>query len=361
MLNPMLIGFSVSLAFFSLQRIITQKRFIFSIILGLAVGMAINFHLQSLGLIPLLLLAILFNNFNLHTKLKVFVGTFTGFFLIFSPLIYFDLQHKGAWISSIFSYVTIGQNKFNIPTSWINDLKDFWPQLWGQTITNQPIMGYLFLGLFISSLLISWKHKLQISKPIQIIFLSFLIQVILVHFYKGPRMPVYLIVYHPFFIFLTAWSTWIISKFYKLLGAAVLILVLLVAGFSNWRIVNQNSQAPLLLSIKENLKEGSIKSFRIFSYDASFNISLPLYYLLKKEGRVSADGIKIGACDHYIKRTSDLKDYIDNCPSGNNTVFEKEQYKIFNLENSPLNSGDLFEINSQAVYNWLYSNYPNLI
>ncbi len=356
LLNPMLIGLAVSVVFFSLQKIVDQRKLFFSVILGIFVGLAINFHLQALGLIPIILLIIIFAE-NFLVRVKILLGSFIGLFLAFTPLIYFDILHQGAWIKSIIHYVAVGQNKFNLPSSWTFDFKDFWPSIWGQIITNQSASGYLLIFLFISSLLLGFKNKLRISKSIKIIFLSLLFQIIMLHFYKGPRMSVYLIVFHPFFIFLTAYSIWVIGKFYKYLGWGLLLLILIIAAYSNWQIVNLGSQISQILEIKHSLEKNTYPPFRIYSYESSFNISLPLYYLLLKEGKISSDGIKVGACDYFINRAPNLYDYIENCPTNNNLILKNKQYRLFNLEKDYSTADKLFEVRSDKIYNWLYDNY----
>lgn len=359
MLNPMLIGFAVSVALFSLQQIVDQQRIFYSVFFGLAVGLAVNFHLQSLGLVSLLLLSLFSKNFTFKGRIKIFAGILVGLFLAFIPLIYFDFLHKGAWSLSVIQYITAGQNKFNLPSSWLVDLRDFWPKLWGEVIVNRPMAGYLFLLLLIVSLFLTFKNKAKIPQSVKIIFLSFLMQIVLIHYYKGPRMPVYLIVYHPYFIFFTAWSVWIIAKYYKILGAVIFLSVLILAGFADWQIVHQSSQASLIQSIKQDLDKSGKGGFRIYSFESSFNISLPLFYLLKKEGKISENGRKIGVCDHFINRTADLKGYIENCPVGDNMLFERGQYRIFNLDEgtNQVAADKLFEVEPQKLYNWLFSNY----
>lgn len=356
MLNPMLIGFSLSLAFFSLQKIVEESKKYYSIVLGISIGMAINFHLQSLSLLPLLPLALIFNKSRLKERVKTFSLLAVGLILSFIPLIIFDILHKGAWISSIFQYIISGQNKFNILSSWVYDLKDFWPTLWGETITNLGVTGYLFVLLLVFSIFIIFKRRVQTSNTIKIIFISFLVQIILLHFYKGPRMPVYLIVYHPFLIFFLSYSLWIITKFHRTIGIILVLLILSISTYSNLQIINQGSQVSQVMSIKKNLEKNINGNFRVYSYESSWNISLPLFYLLKKEGKISDNGVKIGACDHVINRTEDFTGYIENCPMNSDMIVEDKQYRIFKEGSS---SAELFEVTDQKIYNWLYSNYPN--
>lgn len=357
MLNPMLIGLCVAVVFFALQKVVGEGNSIFSLLLGAFIGIAINFHLQSIGLITILFLTLFFNKFSINEGFKIFILSVIGFITSFIPLIYFDILHKGAWLQSVIHYATSGQNKFNISQSWSNDLIKFWPKLWGEVITNFSISGYLLLGIFLISLILVFKNKYKIPSVTKIIFLSFVLQIILVHFYKGPRMSVYLIVYHPFFIFFTAFSIWVISKYQRILGFSIFVLLILICSYSDWKIINQSTQVPLILSIKRDLTKNLTGSYRIYSFKDSFNISLPLFYLLQKEGKISESGTKLGACDYYIKRAENLSEYDENCPSKENILAEKQQYKILNLSEIPDSTKDLFEVTPSNIYNWIYSNY----
>lgn len=351
MLNPMPVGFFTTLAFFSVVYLLKKKGAIYAIVLGFSIGVAINLHLQSLGLLTLIPVSILILDENFKKKLFLTLAALGGFMIAFLPLIYFDYLNKGVWVNSVLHYLAVGQNKFNVSVSLLNEFRSFWPSLWGETILNQPKFGFALVGLFITALYISFK-KIS-SKAWIAIFTSFLIQALLLHFYKGPRMTVYLIVYHPYLIFFTAWSIWVIWKTQKVLGSVLLLILLSVAAFSDWQIIQSpTGQIPQVLKLKNKLESNQKGPFEVYSYDSSFNISLPIFYLLKKEGKISQTGTKIGICNHSILRAADLKNYIENCPSQDNELSEIGEFRIFK---NP--QGELFKITSEKIYSWIYDNY----
>lgn len=114
LLNPMLLVFFVPLSILSMIKTLESKRFIYPAMLGFSTGVAINSHLQSLGLIFLIILTLIFKK---SKKIKTSLGIILGLIISFGPLIYFDLQNNGVWIKSIFEYLRFGQNKFNITYS----------------------------------------------------------------------------------------------------------------------------------------------------------------------------------------------------------------------------------------------------
>lgn len=356
MLNPMPVGFLTTLSFISVILLLEKRKLIYSLPLGLTVGLAINFHLQSLGLLAFFPLCIFLNNFKPWQRFKIILGLGTGIIISFIPLIYFDLIHKGAWISSIFQYLTTGQNKFNNQITPLGELTTFWPKLWGEVIFNQSNLGYFLIGLLIiSSIIILYKTKTLTPKSVRVIFLSFIIQIFALHFYKGPRLPVYLIIFHPYLIFLLGYCVWVIWRYQRLLGIILLLIILVTEGLGDLQIINTVSQAPKVLKIKEELESKIKGPFDIYSYTSSFNLSLPLFYLLQKQGKTAEDGIKIGACDYYISRAANLSDYDENCPSQDNIVVIDENLRIYSLKDT----SNLFRITPKKIYSWLYDNYSH--
>lgn len=334
MLNPMPIGFLTTLCFLSTIYLLEKRKLIYSLLLGLSVGLAINFHLQALGLLTFFPLCVFLNNFNLKEKLKISLGLFAGILISFIPLIYFDIIHKGKWISSIFHYLIIGQNKFNNQIGFTEELTTFWPRFWGEIIFNNPNLGYFITLIFIISLILIFIKKTSNKKSVWIIFISLFIQTVALHFYKGPRLPVYLISFHPYFIFLLSFSIWIIWKFKRILGILLLLFILIMQSTNNYQIINITSQAPKVLKIKTELESKIKPPYDMYSFPSSFNISLPLYYLMQKEGKVSKDGAKIGVCDYYIQRSDNLSDYDENCSSSENIVVVDENLRIYDLKNT---------------------------
>lgn len=355
MLNPMPIGFLTTLSFISAIYLIEKQKIFYSLILGLSVGLAINFHLQALGLLTFFPLCIFLNNFNFKQKLKVVFGLICGLITAFAPLIYFDFNNKGVWINSIFQYLTVGQNKFNNSLSLINEIATFWPNFSGEIIFNNQSLGYLIIVIFIVSLMLVLRQKPIAKKSVQIILISLLLQIVALHFYKGPRMPVYLISFHPYFIFFLGFSVWEIWKFQRILAVFLLLFILTWQSISNYQIINTGSQVQKVLKIKAELKSKIKPPYDIYSYPSSFNISLPLFYLLQKEGKISENGVKIGVCDHYINRSENLTDYDENCPSNENIIISEENLRIYDLKNA----SNLFKITPEKIYSWIYDNYKN--
>lgn len=356
MLNTVIVAFFTSLAFLSLFKFHKKKELKYLIFLGFSVGTAINCHFQSLGLLSLLLLTTLINNSSLLKKIRFAIYQGTGLLLSFLPLIFFDINQNFVWIKSVLDYYLRGQNKFYIPVRWLTDLRDFWPQLWGQIITNFPSSGYFFLLLALISLFLLLKKKKQESFAWWTIVCSLLIQIVLIRYYKGVRSPEYLIAFQIYFIFFTSWSLWSIFKKQKIIGLALTSLVIITCTVSNLKIIQQKSQAQLILSMRDDLfRHYPNTSFSFYTKDGPDMVNLPVFYLLYREEKISNEGQKIGTCR---KKTENI------CPSAEKIITTNERYTLYNL--SHLSVQELSQLGyknytSEKIYNRLFINYPQAL
>lgn len=348
MLNPMLLVFFVPLSLLGMILSLGQTKLIYPILLGFSVGVAINSHLQSLGLVFLLILVLIFKK---SQKIKTALGIILGLIISFSPLIYFDLKNNGAWIKSILEYLQVGQNKFNLNYSWVGDMRDFWPNLWGEVITNIPVFGYLLVGLFILSFIFAYKDR-QFSKGFWVIFLAFLGQILILRYYKGPRLPVYLVLNHTFIIFLVSWSLWKVWGINKILWVIFFLGILSLSAYSNLKIVNTSSQTPAIFTLKEEIEKIKPESKQVYSYRGSNGVSLPLYYLWLRERKIGTEGDKLGICEYSIERAENNYDYNINCPDNESLILSSEKYRIFDL-NSKSDLSELDHLTSEKVYSWI--------
>jgi 4-amino-4-deoxy-L-arabinose transferase-like glycosyltransferase len=352
LLNPQLLSFFIPLSMLSLFFSLQKDKLIYPIITGFAIGAAINAHLQALVLVTFIILPLIFKK---EKKIKMFLGSILGLGISFLPLIYFDIKNNGAWIKSIIEYITVGQNKFNISYSFISDLTIFWPSLWGEVIAGIPLLGYFLVAIFLLAFFIS-KIKKQFFNFFWIIFLSFVFQVIILKFYKGPRLPVYLILHHSFIVFLVAWSLWIILRFNKILGLIFIIFILSFSSYSNFKIINNPSQTPAIYKLKEKIENLRKEDKQVLSFRESNGVSLPLYYLWLREGKISNGGVKLGVCRYSIQRGDNLSDYITNCPDDENLIVSFDEYKVFDLSKKS-DLGNLDYLTEEKIYNWVFKRY----
>lgn len=359
MLNPMAVSFFVVTAFYFLARLLKGKKIVHSILFGFTLGLAINFHLQALGLLLLIPLTLLFIP-TIKQELITILSMMGGLVTAFIPLIIYDLNHNFAWVISLFNYFTGEQNKFSTNYTLISDIGKFWPQFLGNSLVFIPGIGYFLLAVFLGCVIIlRFRKSIKIGPFIWIIGLTFLLQIPLLNIYKGPRLPGYLVSYHPFVIFLTAFSILTFWKLHKAFGISILMVILAVSTYSDWKIVIQKTQNSIVFNMKNSLPQNS--SLEIYSYPSSFTFSLPLYYLLETEGKVTNDGKKIGVCLHSIQRSENLVGYSENCPPGYPLIAANNEYMVYDLnadqEEKLINKG-LFKVTPENINKWIYKNYP---
>lgn len=358
LLNPMLVLFFSTLTIFLFIRLVETKNNWYGLLLGLSIGFSVNFHIQSLMLLIFFIAIFLIKNINLKAKSLIFLLGIFGSFLTFIPLFIFNLQSKGQVFKNIFSYLvsspdSTGSNIFII---FVKDLLIVWPKLVGETITFIPNLGYLILPILVISLIYFFTIKKEnTQESIKLITISLIIQVILLSLHAGARLPVYLLVFHPFIIFLTGFVIWRWWEVKKQVGILFFVILIAICTYSNINIIKGLTQKPLIYEIKNqiDIKEG--REIDLYSIEESNMISLPLFYLYLYEKRIKEDGAKIGVCEG--KFTSGK---IRNCPSDPTPMLIKNNFYIYDLENL---SGDKirelkFErMSAEKIYDWIYSLY----
>ena len=325
-------------------------------LLGLSVALAINSHLQALSLLLLLPLAIVFSPGKLKEKTINFIFIALGFLLGFVPLIIFEFQHNLAWTKSIIDYSLHGQQKFYTPVRWLTEFTKFWPSIFGQILSGIPLVGYLYSGLFVISLVFSYLKKIHLPKIFYIILSTFILEIITVRFYKGPRSPEYFIIAHQFVIFFVAFSLWVSLKVNRRLGIVILLSIATMSVKSDLTLISSKSNAPDVLNLFSQQKKylGNNKT-TLYGTANSFGASIAIYYLSYKENLIG-DGDSLIVCDNLEGSTKGKPDY---CP-GNGRLFTSGRLVIFPFDKlSPSQRTDYQteELKAEIYYYRTYNNY----
>lgn len=318
MLNTVIVGVSGILAMWTGLKLIKTEKVIWMVMTGFFVGLSINFHFQALGTLSWLSALVLVNKFNLTKRIKWAAGLGSGLVFAFIPLIIFDLKRGGVWIRSVIEYYTVGVNKFYVPVRWLTEIRDFWPQLFGDVVVGEKIFGYFLI--VIGAFVVIKKYK-NIDRFWWVVMVSFLIEVMLMRNYKGVRSREYLIAFHSIIILLCSWFTMEFFNLNKFFGGLILGLILLLAGINNWNsITKYPSQAKIILDIKEELDKKYAGKMNIENFEQSDMVTLPLFYLYYFENRIG-EGTNLSMCDgnRYT------------CPSGE--IIIKNNYRIYEGKN----------------------------
>ena len=343
MLNTILVFYLTSLSFLFLSIYLKRPSSLNLFFLSFFISLATTPHFQALGLFSIsLIIAIQ----NIKKPKRILLMIFASL-LAYLPNIIFDLDHNFAWSKSVFNYYTSGQSIYYYPVRWLTDVFVFWPQLWGKTITLNNFLGYPLVILFILAFILNLK-KIKKNKMVNILILSFLFQIVLIRYYKGPRSEEYFFTFIAFFIFLTAWSLYQIVGQKKLLGSVLTIFLISFVLYQNYQLINQkNSQAPIILDIKKDIetKTGQNK-FSYYTLSGSHMLNMPLFYLLYDNHQISPGAYKIGTC----KIEAD-----NSCPDSQFILSHRQNYIVYDLNQQNLEAYQ--SLTPQIIYNWLYVNY----
>ena len=270
----------VTLALFFALKFLQTKKIIYAFWLSFFIGLSQSFHFQAFGLFALM--GIIF--FSAPAKIKYFLAVLIGWLIPFIPNFIFDLSHHFAWSTSLLNYYLHGTDKFYIPIRWLTDLRDFWPQLWGKSLTNIPVTGYFFIALFLITL--PRLHRYMVP-----FFLTFIIQIFVLRYYGGTRSPEYLLFVQPFFILFTGYS---LAHLSKPLATLIFLLIIITASLSDLKIINQTSQARKIYQLKAALDQNHPGPINFYAQKGSGMASLPIFYLLYRDHRLSPQGTPIG-------------------------------------------------------------------
>jgi len=314
MLNTVIVGVSSILALWATVKLVKSEKWMWAIMVGFMVGLSINFHFQSWGLMTLPLAIFLINGFKIKKRLGWGLAMATGWVMAFLPLIIYDLNNSGVWIKSVIEYYTVGVKRFYVPVRWLTEIRDFWPQLFGAVTTGINWTGYGWIMLGIVLVIILVKRKIKIERFWWILLASLLAQVLLMRFYRGVRSREYLIVFQGYIILICSWIAAEWYKLNKLVGGLIMVIVIVLAGITNYQnILKYPSQARLILDIQKEIDEKVTGKKDLYHYQESNMVSMPLFYLWYRKEEIG-DGTKIGFCDgnRYA------------CPDGQ--MFKKDNY-----------------------------------
>ena len=357
MLNPIPLSLTSALVILFIILLIDHKKIFYSFLVGLFIGISINFHLQAIGLLIILPLISLINSFHTVQKVNVFLLSIVGLVVSFIPLIIFNGLNQNILFTNIWQFIFANNNSSGVENNLITDLFIFWPQFWGQVIAHNNWLGYIFIILFLIALVIATGKKL--NKSLYILGLTLLFQFLFIYIYSGVRSPVYLIVFQSFFIFLSGWIIFQFQFIHKYLSLLLLIILLMITLPANIKTFqNNNSQISIISSIKEKIDLEIFTDVKILSDQNSNMISLPLYYLYKKENKISESGIEIIVCENKLVKTEDGITEKWSCPVDITPIAETDTYKIYKKDSLSTEQQEQFtEIKSEEIYNSLYTNY----
>jgi hypothetical protein len=341
LLNTVLAMYATFFVIYLLHLSLTKGRPRVYIFFGLALGLAVNSHLQSLFLLSLPVLATIYLLWIRRDWLRFIGLTGTGLILAFLPLMVFEYQHNLAWIKSLIDYSLVGQYQFYVPIRWLTEVTVFWPQLFGSLTVGLPMLGYP-LTLMVGVVIIVAIYKRQLPITMLVLLVCLFLEVINIRYYRGPRSAEYFLTLVPFFLIFIGWSLWYMTQLSRVL-AGILIAIILVSTLPQiWITLNSSTGSSQIIDFADKLKG---QQTALYLTPRSEMAGHSLGYLLHYSDHLSLDGVPLVLC--YSRHQVDICQGIE-------PMLEAGEYSLIQVEPSS-QSAELFR--PEIFIPRLYNNY----
>lgn len=257
------------------------------------ISLAINTHLQAVGLVPLFFVPF----FLRRPSLKQSLIALLGLGIPFLSLLPFELKSGFYDVRNMIRYIQFDQYTIYMPNRWLTYLGIFWPDAWTRIAGGFLPVSYITLTLIgIFSLVFGFKR--QLTKAHMLILGTFILMLIQLRYFRGTKFDGYLLFIHPFVLILT---TWVVYSVYRLHRAMGIVFLFLLALGSLWIIVPDILHASSYTQVevrqwqKAMREEFPGEKFAIYDYmHRHTGKSIPLVLFSYKDGMIADDGIKIG-------------------------------------------------------------------
>lgn len=264
---------------------------------GIVMGIAMNMNYQSLSLLilPLIMLAVKIK------KIWYFVAFCVGAFLMFLPLLFFDLNNHWVTVRNFWYYINHGNELIYVPNSWTLYIREFWPSLWGDVIGIQPMFAFVIM-LSVAGILLYQLYKRNLSVPIFLLALAFFIDFVAMRYFEGQRFFGYFNFFRPFIFIFTGYVLYFIltnvkfGKFILLSLFVVYFVIVLPKSFA--RLEVDPGAIDAYRQVSELYEIYPENNFRLFTCSESYksntgDIPKSLLFVLSKDGKISENGVPI--------------------------------------------------------------------
>lgn len=291
-----LVAISSILVLWTFVSYLKSEKKIYLFLMGLALGLGLSMHYQTLNLMLFGLAVFLAKKLNLKKLWQGILIFFMGILIPSLPLLIWDRTQNWANTKNVLDYLLIGQYRVWVSNRWLIYVFDFWPKFWSSVIGGQKILGFLLMGL-VGLIFLKQLIKRKLPKTVFWLAVIFLIQIIALRYYRGEKFEGYLIYLHPLVLLFSAWAINQLFKTKKLLGTLFLILVIGVSLLTSFTQISQaKSHAPANKKVVFFLqKKYPEKKFLLYNHsnnDKGYLYALLL--LLDGEKLIHENGIALG-------------------------------------------------------------------
>jgi len=359
LLNTALVSNAVFLSFFAVAAYYKLQKNYFLILLGFAVSVAINAHLQAAPIVGLLLSPLLLHHGKkIVRKVVSLLYPLVGFTFGMLPLIGFEAQHNLAWTKSLIDYATFGQYRFYTPVRWLTDITIFWPNRFGEVL-----WGNSFLGIYVTVLVgltlafAIWKRK--IDKISILVLFIFILEIFSLRNYKGPRSSEYLIFTNFFVIYLFSFAVSLVSLFKKQAIFTSVFFIIAISGlWSYGRVYSTSTHSKATISMFKFVKNNIGKPVNLFILSDSYENAYSLQYLLQRSNLISEAGARVALCDNGDAFSKGF----ERCPKSHR-LFSTGRFVLFEYQKYFADEFKTFNpatISAEILYKRTYNNYERV-
>lgn len=227
--NPAVIGFySGVFIYFVLKMLKEPENKMLSLASGLILGITINTHYQTVGLLTLPVSLLVLEK---RKYILPFIHFFLGLAVTFIPLLIFELNNHWYNTRGMLNYILYDQYKLPITMNWKIYISRFWPDFLSYSTGGDRLMGYIMIVLIIMVFL-----KVIINRNLEkyqlVLIASFLVEVVIIRYYRGEKYFGYLSFFHPYIIYFLAFS------FYQLFtNRMTWFLGIILGGYYLWSVI----------------------------------------------------------------------------------------------------------------------------
>ncbi len=222
-----------------------------------------------------------------------------GFLTAFIPSIYLDSQINWYNAKSLFIFLAIDQFNSWVPNRWLTYVFGYWPETWANIIGGSVWVASLLICVIFIFTLVALP-KIRKNASFFLIALTFLGEVILYRYYRGPRFHYYSFFTHAPIFVMSGWGVFQLYKFKKVLGVFLLLVVFVFTSrVSADSFKDKGLSLGKLQTVKEQIySQYPGKSFDIYGCRANASsVSYPMALLMYNDKRDDTEGVKIGVCE----------------------------------------------------------------
>jgi len=315
MLSPQYVGIALELSnpsfviIFSILTIIffvklwQKNKAIFSFLMGLSIGLAINMHYEAINLLIFIPAVFFIPQTSWRNKIIYFLFACFGVFVPSFPILFWDSHQNFANVRNILDYFLIGQYRIYVPNSWRLFLFKYFPQYWSIDVGNYLLSG-LILSILSGIAFVVSIFRRKISSLMLTLVIIFFILIIMNKSYRGERSDNYMLYFSPFILIFTSYLIYQFftfkNKVIKFFGLILLLVVIILDSISLCSLlIHKNILAWDNTIIKALYERYPNQKFSLYDYKhQAYEFSMSLSLLLEKENKLDINGVKIGVNCH---------------------------------------------------------------